>query len=128
MIKLYTTQLMGKHMIIMQADDGGILGKVRVIRKPDCRRNAKLFDFIYLFQVILRKHMQPVHDEYCSRHFPRRNLQHRIRRAEHQLTDQQPECFCDACIYRLKALGNIHQLKRPACCYLRRIQAFHSFT
>ncbi|MNN98761.1 hypothetical protein D3C81_2182270 [compost metagenome] len=73
---------MCKYMIIMQADDGSILGKVGVVGKPDCCLDAQLFNFIDLFQMILRKYMQSVHDQHCSRLFPGGDLQHRLRSAE----------------------------------------------
>ncbi|MNC45286.1 hypothetical protein D3C75_942370 [compost metagenome] len=109
-VELYTSQLMCKYMIIMQADDGSILCKIGVVGKPDCRLDTQLFNFIDLFQMILRKHMQPVHDQHCSRLLPGGDLQHGIRRAEDQLTDKQLERFCDSCINRFKPLGDIHEL------------------
>ncbi|MNC19312.1 hypothetical protein D3C75_672420 [compost metagenome] len=128
MVELHTSQFMCKDMVIMLADNRRILRKIRIIHKPDCRRNTHFSYFRDLFQMILGKHMQPVHNQNSSRRLAGGYFQHGFRRADDQFANQLPQRFCDSRINCLKSLWHIHQLERPACLHLWRVQAFHGFT
>ncbi|MNV36168.1 hypothetical protein D3C71_1276360 [compost metagenome] len=114
-------------MVVVAAQFGGIRRKIRIVHEPDRNRNAQAANARNLLQVILREDMQPVHHQHRLRRFADSGLQHVVRRGYNQFGDESGQRFGDACIYGVKALGDIHQLQGPLGSLSRRILRPHRF-